>query len=65
MSYNLFGKSKSTKEPKESKGLIVDESGISMPYDVRHQVSVSSDFSWQVADPDEVFSLECQIGKGY
>lgn len=42
-----------------------DDSGISAPYSVVRTTHVTSDFTWEVDDPEKVFQIETQIGKGF
>lgn len=41
-----------------------DGSGISVPYNVIRTAHVTPDFSWEVANAQDVISLEKAIGKG-
>eukprot|EP01114_Cavostelium_apophysatum_P020710 TRINITY_DN701_c0_g1_i1.p1 TRINITY_DN701_c0_g1~~TRINITY_DN701_c0_g1_i1.p1 ORF type:complete len:358 (+),score=89.20 TRINITY_DN701_c0_g1_i1:20-1093(+) len=41
-----------------------DGSGISTPYDVKHNLRVGTDLNWDASSPEDVFTIEKQIGKG-
>jgi hypothetical protein len=55
---------KKKKEIKNEPAASADESGISLPFNLVHHVSVSNDFYWEVSDLEELLTLEVQIGKG-
>ena len=52
------------KSKKVSKSASSDDSGISAPYSVVRTTHVTSDFTWEVDDPENEFQIETQIGKG-
>jgi len=41
-----------------------DGTGISTPYNFKQETHVDKDLNWEVANPDEVFTVKEQLGKG-